>query len=39
MYLKDASPRAFSAGSYCYKQSWKPDFSADTITAKITRTS
>jgi hypothetical protein len=39
MYLKEASPRAFSAGSYCYKQSWKPDFSEDTITAKITRTS
>jgi len=39
MYLKEACPRAFSAGSYCYKQSWKPDFSEDTITAKITRTS
>jgi len=38
MFLKDGSPRAFTA-KYCYKQSWKPNFEGDTIVAKITRTS
>ena len=38
MYLTTSSSVAFSS-KYAYYQSWKPDFTADTVVAKITRTS